>query len=174
MAFFGVNFILQKFCPCKKNDKYQVCHHPKCKWSRTETQHRIKRRCKQESSNVVTTNSTELSPLCFAWSWTKVSNLHYYHFGVYLFWQLNNHHKKVENWTNSFRAKRGLTWEPVVLAQGLELEIEYQREKISKEKSLIFRVLFCRMPFRQISPFQMHPSERLINTFEFRPNVLRI
>ena len=25
MAFFGVNFILQKFCPCKKNDKYQVC-----------------------------------------------------------------------------------------------------------------------------------------------------
>ena len=25
MAFFGVNFILQKFCQCKKNDKYQVC-----------------------------------------------------------------------------------------------------------------------------------------------------
>ena len=25
MAFFGVNFILQKFCSCKKNDKYQVC-----------------------------------------------------------------------------------------------------------------------------------------------------
>ena len=25
MAFFGVNFILQKFCPCKKNDKYKVC-----------------------------------------------------------------------------------------------------------------------------------------------------
>ena len=24
MAFFGVNFILQKFCPCKKNDKSQV------------------------------------------------------------------------------------------------------------------------------------------------------
>ena len=24
MAFFGVNFILQKFCQCKKNDKYQV------------------------------------------------------------------------------------------------------------------------------------------------------
>ena len=24
MAFFGVDFILQKFCPCKKNDKYQV------------------------------------------------------------------------------------------------------------------------------------------------------
>ena len=24
MPFFGVNFILQKFCPCKKNDKYQV------------------------------------------------------------------------------------------------------------------------------------------------------
>ena len=24
MAFFGVNFILQKFCPCKINDKYQV------------------------------------------------------------------------------------------------------------------------------------------------------
>ena len=23
--FFGVNFILQKFCSCKKNDKYQVC-----------------------------------------------------------------------------------------------------------------------------------------------------
>ena len=23
-AFFGVNFILQKFCSCKKNDKYQV------------------------------------------------------------------------------------------------------------------------------------------------------
>ena len=23
--FFGVNFILQKFCPCKKNDKYEVC-----------------------------------------------------------------------------------------------------------------------------------------------------
>ena len=22
---FGVNFIFQKFCPCKKNDKYQVC-----------------------------------------------------------------------------------------------------------------------------------------------------
>ena len=22
---FGVNFILQKFCPCKKKDKYQVC-----------------------------------------------------------------------------------------------------------------------------------------------------
>ena len=28
VAFFGVNFILQKFCPCKKNDKYQVCGHP--------------------------------------------------------------------------------------------------------------------------------------------------
>ena len=25
--FFGVNFILQKFCPCKKIDKYQVCLH---------------------------------------------------------------------------------------------------------------------------------------------------
>ena len=25
LAFFGVNFILQKFCPCKKNDKYKVC-----------------------------------------------------------------------------------------------------------------------------------------------------
>ena len=25
MAFFGVNFILQKFCPCKKNDKLEVC-----------------------------------------------------------------------------------------------------------------------------------------------------
>ena len=24
MAFFGVNFTLQKFCQCKKNDKYQV------------------------------------------------------------------------------------------------------------------------------------------------------
>ena len=24
-AFFGVNFILQKFCSCKKDDKYQVC-----------------------------------------------------------------------------------------------------------------------------------------------------
>ena len=24
MAFFGVNLILQKFCQCKKNDKYQV------------------------------------------------------------------------------------------------------------------------------------------------------
>ena len=24
-GFFGINFILQKFCPCKKNDKYQVC-----------------------------------------------------------------------------------------------------------------------------------------------------
>ena len=24
MALFGVNFILQKFCQCKKNDKYQV------------------------------------------------------------------------------------------------------------------------------------------------------
>ena len=24
-VFFGVNFILQKFCLCKKNDKYQVC-----------------------------------------------------------------------------------------------------------------------------------------------------
>ena len=24
MRFFGVNFILQKFCSCKKNDKYQV------------------------------------------------------------------------------------------------------------------------------------------------------
>ena len=24
LAFFGVNFILQKFCSCKKNDKYQV------------------------------------------------------------------------------------------------------------------------------------------------------
>ena len=23
-AFFGVNFIHQKFCPCKKNDKYEV------------------------------------------------------------------------------------------------------------------------------------------------------
>ena len=26
MAFFGVNFILQNSCPCKKNDKYQVCN----------------------------------------------------------------------------------------------------------------------------------------------------
>ena len=25
MVFFGVNLILQKFCQCKKNDKYQVC-----------------------------------------------------------------------------------------------------------------------------------------------------
>ena len=25
MASFGVNVILQKDCPCKKNDKYQVC-----------------------------------------------------------------------------------------------------------------------------------------------------
>ena len=25
VAFFGVNFILQKFCQCKRNDKYQVC-----------------------------------------------------------------------------------------------------------------------------------------------------
>ena len=24
-AFLGVNFILQKFCSCKKNDKYHVC-----------------------------------------------------------------------------------------------------------------------------------------------------
>ena len=24
-AFFGVNFILQRFCSCKKNHKYQVC-----------------------------------------------------------------------------------------------------------------------------------------------------
>ena len=24
LAFFYVNFILQKFCPCKKNDKFQV------------------------------------------------------------------------------------------------------------------------------------------------------
>ena len=24
-VFFGVNFILQKFCLCKKNDKYEVC-----------------------------------------------------------------------------------------------------------------------------------------------------
>ena len=28
MAFFGVNFILQKFCQCKKNDKYQVWGSP--------------------------------------------------------------------------------------------------------------------------------------------------
>ena len=27
---FGVNFILQKFCPCKKNDKYQVWWRPPC------------------------------------------------------------------------------------------------------------------------------------------------
>ena len=29
MAFFGLNFILQKFCLCEKNDKYEVCvsHH---------------------------------------------------------------------------------------------------------------------------------------------------
>ena len=27
-AFFGVNFILQKFCLCKKNDKYEVCKKP--------------------------------------------------------------------------------------------------------------------------------------------------
>merc|ERR1711963_1390549 len=27
-AFFGVNFTLQKFCSCKKNDKYQVCSNP--------------------------------------------------------------------------------------------------------------------------------------------------
>ena len=25
-AFFSVNFILQKFCPCKRNDKYEVWH----------------------------------------------------------------------------------------------------------------------------------------------------
>ena len=25
LAFFGVNLILQKFCPCKKNDIYKVC-----------------------------------------------------------------------------------------------------------------------------------------------------
>ena len=27
---FGVNFILQKFCLCKKNDKYQVCAQSVC------------------------------------------------------------------------------------------------------------------------------------------------
>ena len=27
LPFFGVNFILQKFCVCKKNDKYEVCCH---------------------------------------------------------------------------------------------------------------------------------------------------
>ena len=27
MAFFRVKFILQKFCPCKKNDKLEVCEH---------------------------------------------------------------------------------------------------------------------------------------------------
>ena len=26
LAFFVVNFILQKFCSCTKNDKYEVCH----------------------------------------------------------------------------------------------------------------------------------------------------
>ena len=26
-AFFGINFILQKFCSCKKNDKYEVWFH---------------------------------------------------------------------------------------------------------------------------------------------------
>ena len=25
MRFFGVNFILQKLCQCKKNDNYKVC-----------------------------------------------------------------------------------------------------------------------------------------------------
>ena len=25
MQFFGAHFILQNFCSCKKNDKYQVC-----------------------------------------------------------------------------------------------------------------------------------------------------
>ena len=25
VAFFGINFILQKLCTCEKNDKYQVC-----------------------------------------------------------------------------------------------------------------------------------------------------
>ena len=27
LAYFGVNFILQTFCSCKKNDKYQVWNH---------------------------------------------------------------------------------------------------------------------------------------------------
>ena len=27
MRFFDVKFILQKFCSCKKNDKYEVCLH---------------------------------------------------------------------------------------------------------------------------------------------------
>ena len=29
-AFFGVNFILQKFCLYKKNDKYEVCDDGDC------------------------------------------------------------------------------------------------------------------------------------------------
>ena len=28
MAIFGANFVFQKFCPCKKNDKYEVW----CRW----------------------------------------------------------------------------------------------------------------------------------------------
>ena len=34
MRFFGVNFILPKFCQCKKNDKYQVwtCETCSCLW----------------------------------------------------------------------------------------------------------------------------------------------
>ena len=36
----------------------------------------------------------------------------------------------------------------------------------------IERALFCKMPFRQISPFQMHLSMPLIDTFEFRPECI--
>ena len=32
IGVFGVNFILQKFCPCKKNDKYQVWLKPHDRW----------------------------------------------------------------------------------------------------------------------------------------------
>ena len=35
MAYFGVNFILQTFCSCKKNDKYQVCREH-LSWRTTE------------------------------------------------------------------------------------------------------------------------------------------
>ena len=39
MRFFGVNSILQKFCSCKKNDKYQVCRVLQCEEHPSSTKH---------------------------------------------------------------------------------------------------------------------------------------
>ena len=48
-AFFGENFILQEFCLCKKNDKYEVCAPYGTKYVILSSHDKMSRRLARES-----------------------------------------------------------------------------------------------------------------------------